>query len=312
MSNYAEKNQENIFKWLVRYVLIPVSLAVITGLFALEVIDREIASRPPIGEDPVGAIFATMTAVAGQAQPEETAIPEPSSTLTLSPTPTEEASVDETPVVETDSASKINPGDTAVCGVVPAGWRLYTVKPGNTLFSLARESGTSIAAIRQANCLYGQLLAYSQIWLPPFSLDDVVTLTKEPVTITPTVTVTEPVALPDLINDTLEWPRVDEYCSGSSEECVTTVALAVSNTGAAGAGPFTVLVKFDPEQSVMRTQSFEGLAAGERVEFSVSGPVGNSCYDPICTVCLTVDSDDGVIEESEVNNSYCATFFGKG
>ena len=304
MSDISEESQENLLKWVIRYVLIPVSLAVITGLFAIAVIDREIASRrQQPNEDFASSIFATMTAVAGQNQPEASATPAPSSTPTLAPTATEEAQVEETPVVEADTSNKPNPGNTAVCGLVPTGWRLYTVQPGNTLYSLARQNGTTIAAVQQANCLYGQLMAYTQIWLPPLYLDDVIAVTAEP-----TITVTKVLALPDLINVVGDWPWVTEECAGSVEECVSTVNLAVSNIGEADAGPFAVTVRLDPAQSVVLTQSFEGLAVGELLSFSLNSPTGNSCYTPDCTVCITVDSRDSVTEANEANNVYCTTY----
>ena len=304
MSDISEESQENLLKWVIRYVLIPVSLAVITGLFAIAVIDREIASRrQQPDEDFASIIFATMTAVAGQNQPEASATPVPSSTPTLAPTATEEAQVEETPVVEADTSNKPNPGNTAVCGLVPAGWRLYTVQPGNTLYSLARQSGTTITAIQQANCLYGQLMAYTQIWLPPLYLDDMISVTKAPtITITPTVLL----RLPELTNATGELPAIAQNCDGSV--CATTVTLAVTNQGSADVGSFDVLVRIDPEQSIVMTDLVEGLAVGDTAVLSLTSPPTISCYDPDCSVCISVDSRGAVLEENEGNNLYCTTF----
>ncbi|WP_420629119.1 LysM peptidoglycan-binding domain-containing protein [Candidatus Leptofilum sp.] len=314
----TDENQENILKWAIRYVLIPVSLAVITGMFALEVIDREIDSRQqPQGNvaDSIESIFATMTAVAPKTQPEPTETPLPTNTPTVPPTPATEAKVDATPVVEgEDDGGNVNkevPADTAVstCGQVPADWQLYTVQPGNTLYSLARWSGTTIANIQQANCLYGQLMAYSRIWLPPFFVEETAEPIVEvtPVTVTPTITVTEEVALPDLINDTRDWPVVDTSCD---DECVTTVTLAVRNVGTAVSDSFDVLVRLDPQQSVVIVGVMEGLGPGGGTTLTLSSPLGDSCYDPDCTVCISVDSRGAITEANEENNLYCTTFGG--
>lgn len=292
----TDENQENILKWAIRYVLIPVSLAVITGLFALEVIDREIDSRQQPQEnvaDSVEAIFATMTAVASQTQPEPTETTLPTNTPTVPPTPTTEANAEENPVVENSNESGANKEvseNTAVarCGQVPDGWQMYTVQPGNTLYSLARWSGTTIANIQQVNCLYGQLMAYSRIWLPPFFVETAEPIVEvTPVTVTPTITVTEEVALPDLINDTRDWPTASSTCEGNL--CSTTVNLAVTNGGSAPVGSFDVFVRLDPEQSVTIVGVMDGLAPGQTGSLTLSSPPAGSCYDPDCTVCITVE-----------------------
>ena len=316
MSGSTEENQENILKWAIRYVLIPVSLAVITGLFAIEVIDREIDSRNQSRSVTVDyeAIFATMTAVSTQNQPNVTATPLPSTTPTVPPTPTTEAELEQTPVVVVEDeggVSKEVPANTAVpnCGLVPAGWQLYTVQPGNTLYSLARWSGTSMASIQQANCLYGQLMAYSRIWLPPFFVEEPIEPPAEetPVTITPTITVTEEVALPDLINDITDWPTAFTSCDG---ECITTVNLAVRNVGTAVSPSFDVFVRLDPNQSVTVVGVMDGLAPGQTGILSLSAPASGNCYDPDCSVCITVDSRGAIAEANEGNNEYCTTFGG--
>jgi hypothetical protein len=312
MSSITKDSQENMLKWVTRYVLIPVSLAVITGLFAIEVIDREIASRNQTQQpevDYAGVIFATLTAVAPQNQPEAAATPLPSRTPTAEPTPTEEARLETTPVVDLPADSVAGTIITAVCGQVPPGWRLYTVQPGNTLYSLARQTGTSVAAIRQVNCLGEQLMAFSQIWLPPFfAVATIVPTVDTPQDVTPTITVTEEVALPDLINTTDGWPIVSQNCSDSVESCVTTVTLAVSNVGSAGVDSFDVLVRLDPDQSVVLVDVVEGLGVGDTAVLSLSSPLGISCYNPDCSVCISVDNRGAITEVDESNNQYCTTF----
>jgi LysM repeat protein len=53
------------------------------------------------------------------------------------------------------------------CGP-PAWWTRYWVRRGDTLFALARQRGTTVFAIMQANCLdSSNLMAGRQIYLPP-------------------------------------------------------------------------------------------------------------------------------------------------
>ncbi|MAT99166.1 MAG: hypothetical protein CL608_18630 [Anaerolineaceae bacterium] len=153
---------ESLFKWVIRYVLIPLTVAALGGWVVLEAVNVEVAARNNSAEhnhdDIVADIFATLTAVAPQTQA-------PNNTPVIEPTPTEKSSSEDKDPAPTATPA-IAAATTPPCGLVPAGWQPYTVQPGNTLFSLAQQTGTTVAAIRQANCLYGQLAAYSQIWLP--------------------------------------------------------------------------------------------------------------------------------------------------
>jgi LysM repeat protein len=56
-----------------------------------------------------------------------------------------------------------------LCTIVPPeGWRLYLVRSGDTLFSLATARHTSVAEIKRANCLVSDGLAVGQrLYLPP-------------------------------------------------------------------------------------------------------------------------------------------------
>lgn len=61
----------------------------------------------------------------------------------------------------------------AICGR-PEGWRAYVVQPGNTLYSIARSVGSSIAELRDVNCLtnasfisIGQVLYVPQLPIEP-------------------------------------------------------------------------------------------------------------------------------------------------
>lgn len=307
----SDENQENILKWTIRYVLIPITLAAVGGWIALEVVNREIASRTPAERDVAAAVFATMTAAAPNNQPTA----KPTATATIEPTPTQEAADNEPGDPSVAKPPNQPPAPPpVVCGQVPAGWQLYTVQPGNTLYSLARNSGTSIAAIRQVNCLYGQLLAYQLIWLPEFYHEqpeptvEVTQIVEPVITATPTATAsptpTEPAGLPDLISDA---PTIRVSCP---EGCVTTVILAITNVGSAAAGTFNVQVQLDPAQSVVLNQSVEFLEPGETAVLTLVSPPGGNCYDPNCSVRITVDSRNGVVEENEANNLFEITIPG--
>lgn len=75
------------------------------------------------------------------------------------------------------------------CGPPPS-WLIYYVKPGDTLFRLALTYGTTIDAIRQANCLTSYNLYYGQaLYLPPVPVVWP-TWTPVPPTETPTPTPT--------------------------------------------------------------------------------------------------------------------------
>jgi subtilase family serine protease len=64
--------------------------------------------------------------------------------------------------------------------------------------------------------------------------------------------------------------------------------------------PFAVLVQADPGQKT--TLSVPSLAAGASVTLSANLGPDNNCYDPDCTVSVTVDSGSAVAEANETNN----------
>lgn len=76
--------------------------------------------------------------------------------------------------IPVDSLLKLNPGiDTFLPDsarlVVPAEYASlqYTVKPGDTLFRIAREVGTTVDAIRSANALSGDVIHVGQVLTVP-------------------------------------------------------------------------------------------------------------------------------------------------
>lgn len=290
--------------WVIRYVMIPIVLAGIAGFFAIAVVDRSFQHEQGQSNDPAFTeIFGTMTAAAINAQPTPSLAATQTATAVPSQTPDPSTGETNTANKPFNTSVPTQPVVPVLCPAPPAGWQLYTVQPGNTLFSLARETGTTVEAIRQVNCLYGELLAYSQIWLP----NTFIARPEPPITITPTINVTEEAALPDLVNSTIDFPYVIELCDG---ECSTAVNLAVTNMGTAASGSFDVLVRLDPAQLVVVVGRMDSLAPGETAALTLHSPLGESCYDPDCSVCITVDSRDAISEASEVNNQYCTTFSG--
>ncbi len=312
-SERQSEPQEDLLKWAIRYVMIPVTVAALAGVFALAVVDRqfELQNRPP-DEDTINMIFATMTAAADSARSQSDV--EPSGTATAVPTQTEEVPQDGTETSQTvpNPPTPVSP----VCPQVPYGWQLYTVQPGNTLFSLAQQTGTTVATIRQVNCLYGELLAYSQIWLPDVFIgrpDPIVEVTRivEPIDpITPTVTVTEPTPLPDIAIGAIEGQALACY-----PDCEPAVPYTVSNIGSAPAGAFTILLTFSSgnlDGFNELPQPITGLEPGASQTLYLPNEPLLNCYFYGCEIRVAGDSLNQISEESEGNNETQYTFPGHG
>jgi LysM repeat protein len=116
----------------------------------------------------------------------------PTETESPTATTTGTATVTTTPTA-TPTATTQPPAPLPQCVVrPPANWTPYLVQRGDTLFSLARQTGTTVGTIRQVNCL-GDVLYYgTTIYLParPVATPPA-TVTATP-TITPTATVCAP------------------------------------------------------------------------------------------------------------------------
>jgi hypothetical protein len=110
--------------------------------------------------------------------------------------------------------------------------------------------------------------------------------------------------LPDLKVQSIGRPQVS--CPGGAGTCVTVVSVRIANVGAAEAWAFTVRTVLDPVQSVVVNQAVSGLVIGEQL-LTVTTPPGGNCFDPDCTICVTVDSANAVTESDEGNNNLCAT-----
>ena len=65
------------------------------------------------------------------------------------------------------SATQSNPSN-AKCGA-PAGWAIYTVQPGDTLYGIATMFGTTVNQLMTANCLTSSYVYVGQsLWVPPY------------------------------------------------------------------------------------------------------------------------------------------------
>ena len=88
-----------------------------------------------------------------------------------------------------------------------------------------------------------------------------------------------------------------------------TVTFTIRNLSPVGVTtPFDVLVQADPSQKAALTiPSLPGGAS--RTLAQALGP-DNNCYDPDCTVTVTVDDGNAVMESNEANNSDTRTDIG--
>jgi len=102
--------------------------------------------------------------------------------------------------------------------------------------------------------------------------------------------------------------RIDVGCVSGS--CTTTVVFTIANVGTASAGPLKVRIRADPALGRQKSVGINGLAAGETMTLQESLPSGGNCYDPNCTVCITVNSGGYVVESNDVNNELCETWPG--
>ncbi|MGA9349914.1 MAG: CARDB domain-containing protein [Anaerolineae bacterium] len=102
--------------------------------------------------------------------------------------------------------------------------------------------------------------------------------------------------------------RIDVNCVTGS--CTTTVVFTIANVGQASAAPFKVLIKADPTLGQIKAIGVNGLAAGATMTLKESLPSDGNCYDPNCTVCITVNSGGYVVESNEGNNELCEAWIG--
>jgi LysM repeat protein len=85
----------------------------------------------------------------------------PTPTVTATPTPT----FTEAPEDKRETKS---PGDTETCGR-PAGWVVYIIRAGDTLYNLALLTKTTVASLQRANCLGSSTLIHpGELFYVPF------------------------------------------------------------------------------------------------------------------------------------------------
>lgn len=105
----------------------------------------------------------------------------------------------------------------------------------------------------------------------------------------------------DLVVSKIDHLNVD--CPKGAGTCVTQVRVTISNVGTADATAFNTRVVLDPEKSITVNQAFTGgLATGTSKSFTVKSPPDGNCFDPDCTISVTVDSENDVLESDETNN----------
>ncbi|MDJ0730320.1 MAG: CARDB domain-containing protein [Crocosphaera sp.] len=112
----------------------------------------------------------------------------------------------------------------------------------------------------------------------------------------------------DLVVREINLSSLSVDCPGGGGTCVTKVEVTIANVGLADAEAFRTRVTFDPGQSVEVFQDFPtGLAQGSSETFTVTTRPGGNCFDPDCTICVTVDDQNQVMESNELNNNLCQT-----
>jgi hypothetical protein len=118
---------------------------------------------------------------------------------------------------------------------------------------------------------------------------------------TPTSTPTD-TPTPQLADLTVSSGQPSVTCSKGAGSCTTTVDVTVTNKGSGDAQSFIILVQADPGLSKSTTMTVDGLPAGTSTDLKVAIFTGANCYDPDCSVRVTVDPRNAVPESDEGNN----------
>lgn len=207
-------------------------------------------------------------------------------TMTTTPASTATATVTAT--------GTLSPSLTPCQPAPPFGWVTYLVQPGDTLFSLAQVTGTTVNMIRQVNCLEEILRVGTLIWLP-----------ARPATLTPTTTPTPTNSpapgLPDLVAaitvgeitvSSAPGPlRIQVAQSGAQFQ--VPLRIVVTNIGDRPAEFFVVTVALQAHD--LYTSAFRAgpLAAGENVEFSDGVLIPAEWQGQTITLVAVADSCNG-------------------
>lgn len=162
-------------------------------------------SEAPTAVPPLPTLaLSTATAVPEATQP-------PSPTANNVSEPIIEQPANDMPPAEADTAVLPEP---STCGP-PPGWTVYTVQQGNTLFSLARWTNTTVAQVQAANCLSADIIYIGQPLYLPAMPTATVTNTSQPsptpsftsTTVEPTTPPTaKPTETPTIVNPTAPPP----------------------------------------------------------------------------------------------------------
>jgi hypothetical protein len=113
--------------------------------------------------------------------------------------------------------------------------------------------------------------------------------------------------LPDLV---VTVRKASVSCPGGPGTCTTTVQYIVDNVGRAASAGFDISVQADPDLGVESVVSAKPVFPGKPRALSTRvGPDGN-CFDPDCSVRVTLDPKDSVLETSDRNNVDTLTVVG--
>jgi LysM repeat protein len=140
--NQEQRQPEGV----ITHLLIIGSVLFTVLLALLLTISETTLPTPPAA--PNNPLIAQATIIAATGTP-LTPVPLPSATPTPQPT------ISETAVAQLPN-----------CIAIPPGWVRVTVRPGDTLFGLALQTGVTVSQIEQVNCLSNGLFAGSVIYLP--------------------------------------------------------------------------------------------------------------------------------------------------
>jgi CARDB protein len=103
--------------------------------------------------------------------------------------------------------------------------------------------------------------------------------------------------LPDL---TVTVLALSQSCAGGS--CSTTIRYTVGNIGRVASPGFDILLEADPDLGVTRTVRTKPVFPDKPRTLSTRvGPDGD-CFDPDCSVRVTVDPKNSVLETTDKNN----------
>ncbi len=116
-----------------------------------------VACASPSPTPPVAPIKIESTPATTATQSPPAIQPAPTNTATLEPIPIPSAMPTSPPTAQ-----------PTPCGP-PPGWPAYTIQAGDTLFSIAYNTGTSVDQLKLANCLVGDTIYAGQALFVPFA-----------------------------------------------------------------------------------------------------------------------------------------------